>query len=146
MFFDIAEGEYKDFYLKQYRENQDKIREWPFDGIFMLNVPYEGCSDYVRINYNSFFSDLEDSNSGFICTDEHLLKGKVIGAKFRNEQTEYRGNIYDHTKMCWTCIADDVRNGKPGRMPNDKLIDPGPGMHEGFMSTSEDMMDDGLPF
>ena len=27
--------------------------------------------------------------------------------------------------MKWTCVAEDVRNGKAGRLPNDKLIGTG---------------------
>ena len=74
-------------------------------------------------NWDSFFADLEDSNSGFVFNgDEKALKGKLIGAKMHIEQSEYNGKIYDHTRMRWTCIADDVRNGKAGRLPNDKLI------------------------
>ena len=43
--------------------------------------------------------------------------------KFRIEQTEYKGVIYDHTRLAWTCVADDVRIGNTGKMPKDKLIE-----------------------
>ena len=55
--------------------------------------------------------------------DEKALKGKVIGAKMHIRQTEYNGKVYDHTRMKWSCVADDVRKGKAGRLPNDKLVD-----------------------
>jgi hypothetical protein len=51
------------------------------------------------------------------------LKGKLIGSKFHIEQSEYNGNVYDHTKLRWTCVADDVRQGKAGKLPADKLIE-----------------------
>ena len=55
--------------------------------------------------------------------DVKTLKGKLLGGKFHIEQSEYNGNVYDHTKLRWTCVADDVRQGKAGKLPADKLID-----------------------
>jgi len=122
--FDIAEGEYKDFYKGQFDRNTSEDKKWPIDAIYYLTIPHDGCADYIVTNYDSFFADLEDSNNGFIFSgDEKSLKGKVIGGKFHIKQTEYNGNIYDHTRMKWTCVADDVRKGKAGRLPNDKLVD-----------------------
>ena len=64
--------------------------------------------------------------SGFIFDgDVKKLKGKLIGGKFHIKQTEYNGNVYDHTKLKWTCVAEDVRKGKAGKMPQDKLIGQG---------------------
>ena len=121
--FDIAEGQYKDFYKAQYDANSSENKKWPNDAVFRLTIPYDGCQDYVVTNWDSFFADLEDSNNGFIFNgDEKALKGKLIGAKMHIEQSEYNGKVYDHTRMKWTCIADDVRNGKAGRLPDDKLI------------------------
>lgn len=122
--FDIAEGEYKDFYKGQFDRNTSEDKKWPIDAIFYLTIPHDGCADYIVTNYDSFFADLEDSNNGFVFSgDEKSLKGKVIGGKFHIKQTEYNGNIYDHTRMKWSCVADDVRKGKAGRLPNDKLVD-----------------------
>ena len=122
--YDIAEGEYKDFYKGQFDRNTSEDKKWPIDAIFYLTIPHDGCADYVVTNYDSFFADLEDSNNGFVFSgDEKALKGKLIGAKMHIRQTEYNGNVYNHTRMKWSCVADDVRNGKAGRLPNDKLVD-----------------------
>ena len=122
--FDIAEGEYKDFYKGQFDRNTSEDKKWPIDAIYYLTIPHDGCADYVVTNYDSFFADLEDSNNGFVFSgDEKTLKGKLIGAKMHIRQTEYNGKVYDHTHMKWSCVADDVRNGKAGRLPNDKLVD-----------------------
>lgn len=121
--FDIAEGEYKDFYKSQYSRNTSEDKKWPNDAVFRLTIPYGNCPDYVMTNYDSFFADLEDSNGGFVFSgDEKSLKGKLIGAKMHIEQSEYRGQVYDHTRMKWTCIAEDVRTGNAGKLPNDKLV------------------------
>lgn len=159
--FDIAEGERKDFYMKQYEASSSEDKKFPRDAYFYINIPSDGCAGYVWDNYNTFFADLEDSNGGFVydgAKDDQTgnipaLKGKLIGGKFRNEQTEYNGRIYDHTRLQWTCPADDVRNGKPGPMPQDKLITPSvtpsaayttPGAADGFMSVSGDASE--IPF
>ena len=121
--FDINEGEYKDHYKAQFDRNSNEDKKWPNDGVFRLTVPYPGCPDYIVTNWDSFFADLEDSNNGFVFSgDEKALKGKLIGAKMHIEESEWNGKIYQHTRMRWTCTADAVRQGKAGRLPNDKLI------------------------
>ena len=119
--FDIAEGEYKDFYKGQFDRSTSEDKKWPNDAIFRMTIPYDGCPDYIVTNYDSFFADLEDSNDGFVFSgDEKTLKGKLIGAKMHIEGSMWNGKAYTHTRMKWTCVADDVRKGKAGRLPNDK--------------------------
>lgn len=121
--FDIAEGEYAGFYDNQFQSSSDENKKWANDAVYRLSIPSDGCESYVWDNWNTFFADLEDSNNGFVFAgDPKALKGKLIGGKFHIEQSEYRGEIYDHTRLRWTCVADDVRNGKAGKMPKDKLI------------------------
>ena len=123
IYFDIAEGEHRDFYNKQYESNTSEDKVWPYDAVFYLTVPTDGCADWIWTKWNTFFGDLEDSNKGYIFDgDVKKLKGKLIGGKFHNKQTEYNGNVYDHTKLKWTCVAEDVRKGKAGKMPNDALV------------------------
>ena len=153
--FDIAEGQYKDFYRKQYERMRQSSEDavWPYDAVFTLNVPSDTTQDYVQTNWDSFFADLEDSNNGFVFDgDLRKLTNKVIGGKFRIKQTEGKtpdesGNfpIYDHTELYWTCVAEDVRSGNAGRMPNDKLIDrksgsqnSGSSGNDGFMNIPDD--------
>ena len=38
--FDIAEGEYKDFYKSMYDRNQNEDKKWPNDAVFRLTIPY----------------------------------------------------------------------------------------------------------
>lgn len=150
--FDIAEGKYKDFYAFQHERNTNEDKKWPNDAMYYLTVPSDNSPQYVFDNWNTFFADLEDSNNGFVFSgDAKQLKGKLIGGKFRIEQTEYNENIYDHTRMQWTCVADDVRQGKAGKLPNDKLItrsgNPAPSQDaiDGFLSIP-DGVDEELPF
>lgn len=124
--FDIAEGRYADFYQAIFERNTNEDKKWPNDAIYYITVPSDGSPQYVWDTWNTFFADLEDSNNGFVFDgDVKKLKGKLIGGKFYIEQTEYNGNVYDHTRMKWSCVASDVRSGKAGKLPNDKLIGQG---------------------
>lgn len=121
--FDIAEGEYKGIYEAQFQTDTSEDKKWPRDAMFYLTVPEDNSPQYVRDNWNTFFADLEDSNNGFVFAGElKQLKDKLIGGKFHIEQTEWNGRIYDHTRLRWTCVADDVRNDKAGKLPADKLV------------------------
>lgn len=121
--FDIAEGEYKGIYETQFQNDTSEDKKWPRDAMFYLTVPEDNSPQYVRDNWNTFFADLEDSNNGFVFAGElKQLKDKLIGGKFHIEQTEWNGRVYDHTRLRWTCVADDVRNDKAGKLPADKLV------------------------
>lgn len=146
--FDIAEGDYKDIYKRRFDADTKEDKKWSNDGMYYLTIPSSGCQQFVEDNWNTFFADLEDSNNGYVFDgDVKNLKGKLIGGKFCIEQNEYNGKIYDHTRLRWTCIADDVRNGKAGRLPNDKLITPQSGLpDDGFIGIDDSIEDDGIPF
>lgn len=144
--FDIAEGEYKDFYSKQFQDNSNEDKKWPHDAIYRLNVPQDSSPTWAWSNWNSFFGDLEDSNNGFVFTgDLKTLKGKQIGGKFHIEQSEYNGTVYNHTRLRWTCIADDVRSGNYGNLPNDKLVTASNQTSDGFLQIPEGEEEE-LPF
>ena len=121
--FDIAEGEYAGFYQKIFDGNPNEDKKWPMDAVYNLNVPNDRSESYVWSNWNTFFADLEDSNGGFVFSgDLTTLRGKVIGGKFHNHQSKGNdGTVYDHIVMRWSCPADDVREGKFGKLPKDKL-------------------------
>ena len=124
--FDIAEGQYKDFYTNRYNSSTNEDKKWPADARYVLSVPDDDSASFIWTNWASFFADLEDSNNGFIFDTEKgdlkTLKGKLIGGKFATVQSEYNGQIYDHTRLRWTCVAEDVRSGNPGKMPADKFV------------------------
>ena len=152
--FDIAEGDYRGFYNRQYEAARSRSEDakWPFDAVYNLNVPTDKSEDYVRVNYDTFFADLEDSNNGFVFDgDLKKLSGKLIGGKFANKQTEKDGTVYDHIILKWTCVAEDVRTGNYGKMPNDKLVSGSSSKKQpqtdadGFINVA-DGVDEDLPF
>ena len=150
--FDIAEGEYMGFYQKQFEANTNEDKRWPIDAVFSLNVPADGCQQYIWDNWNTFFADLEDSNGGY-AFDGNLkgLRGKLIGGLFHVRQNKGKdGKVYDHVVMRWTRTVEDVRNGKYGSLPNDKLIDDVPKKSASagtdFMSIEGTAEEEELPF
>ena len=83
IFFDIAEGERKDFYKKLY----DKLGKWL--GQYTQTVHKE----YIQY-FKGFMTALENSNSGFKWDwDENKLKGKLFGGVFGEEEYEKDGKI-----------------------------------------------------
>lgn len=145
--FDIAEGEYKDFYTEQYRNDTRDPKKWAADAVYWLSVPYQNCEAYVQDGWDTFWANVEDSNNGFVFAgDLNSIKGKTFGGFFRIEQTEYNGQIYDHTRLYKTCIAQDIRDGKATYVPKDKLLSSSPAASsDDFLGVPEDAPVD-LPF
>lgn len=146
--FDIAEGEYRDFYRRMYETSTNEDKKYSPDAYYRITIPEDSSQSFVWDNWNTFFADLEDSNNGFVFAGNVAdLRGKVIGGKFHIEQTEYNGNVYDHTRLRWTCVAEDVRTGKYGQLPKDKLISSSSGSGvgpDGFMKAPTEAAD--VPF
>lgn len=144
--YDIAEGEYKDFYLAKYTEDEREDKKWANDAVYWLTIPTDGCPGYVSDAWDSFWANVEDSNNGYVFTgDEKTIKGKTFGGFFRIEQTEYNGRIYDHTRLYRTCIAQDIRDGKATWSPKDKLINSEGSGGDDFVAVPNDSPID-LPF
>lgn len=149
--FDVAEGEYKDFFSKQYqlRKKNDEDAKYPNDGIYRLNIPEDNSEQWLKDNFKTFTTALEESNTGYHWDwDENKWKGKLFGGLFHIEQKEYKGNIYDHTVLKWIRPAADIRKHKYGNLPKDKLLDAAStpnAMDDGFVNVPEGNADE-IPF
>lgn len=144
--FDIAEGDYKDFYAKKYQADDREDKRWSPDAVYWISIPYDDCPGYIQDGWDTFWANVEDSNNGYVFNgNEKTVKGKTFGGFFRIEQTEYNGRIYDHTRLAKTCIAQDVRDGKATWSPKDKLIDQSSGSNDDFIAIPESAPVD-LPF
>lgn len=121
--FDIAEGEFAGFYKKAFENDSREDKKWNNDAVLYISVPKDNSEQWMVDNFNKFMTAVEDSNEGYHWNwDENTLKDKLVGAKFCIEQSEYDGRIYDHTKAKWFIAAQKIRDGKFGKLPNDKLI------------------------
>jgi hypothetical protein len=146
--FDIAEGEHKDFYKKQYEANENEDKHWSYDAMFYLSVPYEGCKPFITEQWDTFWANIEDSNNGYVFDgNEKKIVGKTFGGVFRLEQTESNnGNIYDHTRLAYTTISQDVRDGKVTKLPKDKLVGNEPLNSDDFINAGTDSAMEDLPW
>lgn len=121
--FDIAEGEYAGFYKKAFENDTREDKKWNNDAVIYLGCPDDNSEQWLIDTFNKFITAVEDSNEGYHWSwDENTLKDKLVGAKFCIEQSEYDGKIYDHTKAKWFIAAQKIRDGKYGKLPNDKKI------------------------
>lgn len=145
--FDVAEGDYSGFYKRAFDASTKEDKKWNADAVVYLTCPEDSSEQYVIDNFNKFMTAVEDSNDGYHWNwDESTLKNKVVGAKFCIEQSEYNGNVYDHTKAKWFVNAQKVREGKAGQLPKDKLVTPSNALNQTANNTFADIPDEEIPF
>ena len=120
--FDIAEGEYKDFFSKQYKENTREDKKWK--GNFRLTVPQESNQyfDSQKRTFGNAIWAIEESNPSFRWAwDENALKGKMVGVLFRNYEYDVDGRQGWSTECCTFVSVEDVRTGN-FKQPKDKPL------------------------
>ena len=120
--FDVAEGEYKDFFSKQYKENTREDKKWK--GNFRLTVPNEGNQyfDSQKRTFGNAIWAIEESNPSFRWAwDENALKGKMVGVLFRNFEWAMEDRTGWSTEACTFVSVEDVRTGN-FKHPKDKPL------------------------
>ena len=119
---DIADGEYKDFFSKQYKENTREDKKWK--GNFRLTVPNEGNQyfDSQKRTFGNAIWAIEESNPGYHWDwNEAALKGKMVGVLFRNYEYDVDGRQGWSTEACTFVSVEDVRTGN-FKQPKDKPL------------------------
>ena len=121
--FDVAEGEYKDFFSKQYKENTREDKKWK--GNFRLTVPQESNQyfDSQKRTFGNAIWAIEESNTGYHWDwNEAALKGKMVGVLFRNFEWEMDDGRSGWSTECCTFVSvEDVRTGN-FKQPKDKPL------------------------
>lgn len=110
---DIKEGEYKDYYSKNFNE-QTSEKKWK--GVARIGIPTDASSDGMKRAFKSFITALENSNKGFIfpwdkTENEQFkaLKDKLIGFVFGEEEYQKQdGSIGVSVKALWPRSYDRV--------------------------------------
>lgn len=144
--FDIAEGDYKDFFANQYKANTNEDKKWK--GNFRINVPQESNKwfESQKRSFGNAIACIEESNSGYHWDwDETKLKGKTVGVLFRNFEWEVNGNAGWSTECGCFISADDVRNGN-FRMMKDRPLKNRTTTQTATFETVEAISDEDLPF
>jgi hypothetical protein len=149
--FDIAEGEFKDYYANDYRNQSGEDKKW--HGQFFLSIPNDdGTKEdgWSKQAFRNWTGALEDSNPNYHWDwDENKWKGKLIGGLFNNQQyISNTGEVRDSTKFARPTSVEKIRSGDY-KLPKDKLKEApaaaSPAGIEGFVNVPSGS-DDELPF
>ena len=112
--FDIAEGEYKNFYTTQYKENQSEDKK--YKGVYRMNIPLEDGSERDEWTMKRFKSDIvaiEESNAGYHWDwDESKFVGKKVGAVFSEKEWNMNGRTGLYTALHHFESIENIENGK----------------------------------
>lgn len=121
--FDIAEGEFKDFFANNYRNQPGEDKKWK--GTYRLREPKDDGSEsdvWTTRRFNTAIVDIEESNQGYHWDwDEAKLKGKLIGALFNNKEYEFNGRHGFFTNCYGLVPVEKIRSGK-FEIPADTLL------------------------
>ena len=121
--FDVAEGEYKDFFANDYRNQIGADKKWR--GVFRPYLPTDdGTTEDTQTQerFKGITNAIEESNPGYRWEwDETTLKGKSIGAVFQAVEWEYDGKTGWRTACSYFTESDKIRSGKY-KVPNDKPL------------------------
>lgn len=147
---DVAEGEYKDFYANEYRNQQSEDKKWHCN--YLLNVPLDDGTEqdgWTKRRFKTVIEALEESNSGYhFDWDEKKFKGKLIGGLFNEREYEKDGNVRRATNLAQLCTVEKIRSGNY-KIPADKLLNSNgstsAAASDGFMNIP-DGIDEELPF
>lgn len=97
--FDIADGEFKDFYKEKYKNaprDLNKPEEPKWKGKYYIVLEGEGYEGRLK----AFTTSIEESNEGYVWDwDETKLKGKKFGGIFREEEFIYNGQVFSNAKL-----------------------------------------------
>lgn len=145
---DIFEGDYKDYFMNDWRNQQSEDKKWR--GRFWVNIPADDGSEqdsWTKRKFKTFTEALEDSNEGYhFDWDEQKFKGKLVGGLFNEREWEAQdGQIRRSINWGGVCSVEKIRSGSY-TLPKDRLIDRGyqtPATNsDGFMSLPEGFEDE----
>ena len=155
--YDITEGEYKDFFKKQFDENTAEDKKWK--GRTSIYVPKDDGSERDQWTQNAFagwVNALEDSNKDYFWDwDEKKWKGKAVGLIYGEVGAVIDGKPVEFTECRFPESVEKIRKGD-FNIPNfkarkgydeayDKKADAERNADKGFMNIP-DNIDEDLPF
>lgn len=109
-YFDIAEGEYKNFYSDRYKSNPNANKKW--GGRFSKS--YDSNNERALPFFKQFVTAVQNSNKGFVWDEEHEQQfvNKIVGATFRDEEfVGQNGKVATSCKPDMFHSVDKIRSG-----------------------------------
>ena len=125
--FDIAEGEYMNFYSKQYMQQSVGIQpeDKKYKGVFRMNIPEDDDIESNMLSIRIFKSNIaaiEESNPGYHWDwNEKTLVGKKVGCIFFFKEYEINGRRGFFTAPHSFRTIEEIKNGKY-KIPAPKLL------------------------
>lgn len=120
---DVAEGEQREFFAKDYKAQDGEDRKWR--GTYRLNIPKDDGTEkdgWTKRTFGNAMWAIEASNPGYHWDwNEAALKGKLVGALYRNKEWEYDGKTGWTTECCALTDVDSIRSNS-FKMPKDKPL------------------------
>jgi hypothetical protein len=143
--FDIAEGDFKDFYLERYKNaprDQNNPKEPKWNGKYYLLLEGDGYEGRLK----AFTTSIEESNQGYTWDwNEDNLKGKLFGGIFREEEyISNDGTIKDTCKLWQVRSVKTIKECK-FEIPRKKEI-PSEQFDQAYDFNVKPINDDDLPF
>lgn len=121
--FDIAEGDFKDFFAKNYKQQTGEDKRWK--GTYRLRVPKDDGSEqdeWTMRRFKTVMHNIEDSNPGYQWDwNEKTLKGKKIGALFNNKEYDFNGRHGFFTNCHSLVTVEKIESGN-FKIPDDTLL------------------------
>lgn len=123
LLFDIAEGEYRNFYDNDFKANTQANKKWR--GVLRQFIPKDDGSEkdeWTKSSFKGMCTSFEKSNPGYVWNwDEASLVGKLVGILFRNEEYDFEGKHGWAVRPFRAISVDSVRNGD-FTLPKDKPL------------------------
>lgn len=111
--FDIIEGDFKDFFKKQFEANTNEDKKWK--GRVTVWIPKDDNSEkdgYTKRTFASWTSSFEKSNNGYSWDwEEKKWKDKIVGIVFGETGTVIDGKEIVYTEARFPVDVDLVRKG-----------------------------------
>ena len=122
MMFDIAEGEQKGFFRKQYDSQTSEDKKWK--GTVAIYVPKDDGPEqdgWTKKSFKTIMENFEASNPGYSWNwDENSLKGKLIGGIFADTYSVIDGKEIKYVSL----VARNLRTVDCIRSGNFKMPEP----------------------
>lgn len=126
VYFDFTERDMQaGYFMNSYTEDTREDKTWPFAGRKYIMVNDFRDSTKTSRQFKTFCSCVEKSNDKFIVQWGNdwgkQFAGKLIGAVYGREESEYNGNVTMRCLPKYFCQIDAVANAKT---PEDKYLAP----------------------
>jgi len=140
--FDIAEGQYTDFYMEKYKKSKPKSDTEPIKWPAIHYIVLEG--DYADARFKGFIQCIEESNPNYKWNwDENTLNNLLFGGVFGEEEFKGDRGIGKTTKLRYVKNVEAIRTGDY-QIPEPKLYEEASSpFTNNYLTTNND---DDLPF